>query len=198
MKKDANDGTRHMFSLVSSYKLTYVLFLDNYSDLNTRATNDESGKPLNLFISQPLGKEKLLRAICFVLAMRYKGIAIENQKSKAIVTLRKDVIDYFNRKNNLIKSKNSNCWNDKEKAKRANSDNIESPEPLEARLLRAWKEKPRKNVIGRGRTGFVVKLDLGGESLALKMVDVFKHAPGAIDKLENEYKVLKLNENKCM
>lgn len=82
-----------------------------------------------------------------------------------------------------------------------NVDKIEPSEALlQARLKREWTVKPRKNVIGGGsRERFVVKLDLDGESLVLKMVDVFKHDPGAVDELKNEYKVLRhLNENNCM
>ena len=82
-----------------------------------------------------------------------------------------------------------------------NVDKIEPSEALlQARLKREWRENSGKNVIGGGSRGrFVVKLDLNGESLVLKMVDVFKHDPGAVDELENEYKVLRhLNENNCM
>lgn len=81
-----------------------------------------------------------------------------------------------------------------------NVDKIDPSEALlQARLKREWTENARKNVIGGGSRGrFVVKLDLDGESLVLKMIDVFKHDPGAVDKLENEYKVLRhLNENNC-
>ena len=176
MKKEANYGSRYMFALLSSYELTYVLFLDN---------NTEIDKPLNLFISPPIRKDKLLRAICFVLAMRYECILLEKQTSNEIENLRNDVLNYFEEKNNSLPK----------------SVNIEyGSNSLQARILRAWREKPIQTVIGRGRTGFVVKLDLDDdESLALKMVNVFKHAPDAIDELENEYDVLQfLNEKNCM
>lgn len=78
MRKEANNSTRYMFSLVSSYELTYVLFLDNGSDVNTRS-NDESVKAMNLFISPVITKDKLLRAISFVLAMRYECILNEKK-----------------------------------------------------------------------------------------------------------------------
>ena len=198
MRKEANNRTRYMFSLVSSYELTYVLFLDNGSDVNTRS-NDESVKAMNLFISPFITKDQLLRAICFVLAMRYECILMEKQTSKKIQNIRIDVLNKFEMKNKSL-PKSSNGENSENDSNSANVGNIQAPQSLQARILRAWRAESGKTVIGRGRTGFVVKLDLDdGESLALKMVDVFKHAHGAIEELENEYKVLQfLKEKNCM
>ncbi len=55
-------------------------------------------------------------------------------------------------------------------------------------LFASWKKN--QILVGSGRTCFVSRVQVGDEFLALKMVNVFTHPIGALDELDNEFRVM--------
>lgn len=191
MQSFANHCDTHVYSLISSFESTYVLYLNN-NQRNTRAP-----KELNLYISPPLEKKHLLRAIAFVLFLRHcKVYNGEPEMKKELIQLRNNVTRGFYNKNNQQQlSTKRNLAQDNKPDNGGNAKNTKSQQ-LKCVLSDAYKAG-KIHFIGRGRTSFVMKLERDdGKLLALKMVDVYKHAVGAITELENEFNVLQVLKEK--
>lgn len=194
MQSFANHGDTHVYSLISTYEMTYVLYLNNNNHHNTRAN-----KELNLYISPPLEKKHLLRAIAFVLFLRHCQVYTgESEMKKDLIKLKEDITKSFYNKNIQQQlSTKRNLAQDK-KRDNANGGNVKNTksQQLKCALSDAY-NAGKIHFIGRGRTSFVMKLERDdGKLLALKMVDVYKHAVGAITELENEFNVLQVLKEK--
>lgn len=192
MQSFANHCDTHVYSLISSFESTYVLYLNN-NQRNTRAP-----KELNLYISPPLEKKHLLRAISFVLFLRHcKVYNGEPEMKKELIQLRDDITKGFYNKNNQSLSRKRKLYQDN-KRDNANGENVKNTKSQQLKCVLSDAYKAGKiHFIGRGRTSFVMKLERDdGKLLALKMVDVYKHAVGAITELENEFNVLKVLKEK--
>ena len=193
MQSFANHCDRDVYSLISSFECTYVLYLNNNNQRNTRAP-----KELNLYISPPLEKKHLMRAIAFVLFLRhFKDYNGEPEMKKSLIKLKNDISTGFYNKNKQLLSTKRNLAQEKKRdnANGGNAKNTKSQQ-LKCVLSDAYKDG-KIHFIGRGRTSFVMKLECDdGKLLALKMVDVYKHAVCAITVLENEFNVLQVLKNK--
>lgn len=172
MKTETNHGKKEVYSLISSYEKTFVLYLDNEQD------------ETNLFISPPIHKDQLLRAVFFVLIMRNEWLNenIEKEALKIFDDLQKKFKQYFKTTNQSLS-----------KTKNENKDIPHSSK--EGSIVKSMANY--KKVIGFGRTCFVVKTLYAGEWLALKMVNVFKHEKGALEELKNEKMVLEALNKKA-
>ena len=166
MRSDSNNGFNRVYKLLSTFEATFVLFYDNEQD--------------SLWISRPLPREKLLLAMYFVLSIQLHQRNLYKEIPHDLLVILNDLDLEKNFPTLPSKSSiNSSTLND---SLAYSSLNAQS-------LSLIWKKGP-KEMIGSGRTCFVVKVSFNNHLLALKMVYLYKNEEGSIEELENEKDVM--------
>jgi hypothetical protein len=187
MKSESNRDLTKVYTLLSTYENTFVLFYDNQQD--------------NLWISPPLPRDRLLMAMYFVLTVQLYQHGSYTSMPDELSTIVQGLLDNSPVKHvdpdslnsssssasTLDTSQNSVKENDLNKF--SEHSRKQTKESLADSLCTIWKKGPRE-MIGSGRTSFVVKCSLNKKNLALKMVNLFKHAKYSLEELENEKDVM--------
>jgi hypothetical protein len=185
MKSESNRGLEKVYTLVSTYENTFVLFYDNGKDA--------------LWISPPLPRHKLLLAMYFVLIIQLEQHGyIEGMLSSLARSLINESPKKLVSEENLNTSNTSSSTMNASQTSVKENDQNKTPEGTPRKnnyesfrdsLTTVWKNGPRE-MIGTGRTCFVIKVSLKQKFLALKMVNVFKNARGSLKELEHENDVM--------
>lgn len=153
MVREKNRGIAKVYSLLSTYENTFVLFYDNEKD--------------HLWISRPLARDHLLFAMYFVLIIHLYQQGYSEIFPNGLSALVRDLLDKYPGKSDTFKSSvNEN-------------DSIY--------YAKSWKKGPRE-MIATGRTCYVFKVT---NTLAFKMVNLFRNEKESLEELENEYEVMK-------
>lgn len=189
MKSESNRGLEKVYTLVSTYENTFVLFYDNTKDA--------------LWISPPLSRKHLLFAMYFVLIIQlqqhgYIEGTLSSLAQRLINESPKKHVSEESLNISNTSSSSSSTMNTSQTSVKENDQN-KTPEgtprknnyyeSIRNSLTTIWKNGPRE-MIGTGRTCFVVKVSLNQKFLALKMVNVFKNARGSLKELEHENDVM--------
>lgn len=175
-EKNPNKHENYMYSLLSNMETTFILVFDE--------------KANTLWVSPPQPRDKFIRSIFFVLSYLLKPYFQHTHPwlYDEIVRLSNNRrFDVQRRPSNQLRKLSNSIASFTRSRIRLLKSNLE--EECDFQLLKhAWENTRR--FIGSGRTCFVFSVNIGFQMYALKMIDIFKPASGAMEELENEYKVL--------
>jgi hypothetical protein len=182
MRSDSNNGIKHVYTLLSTFEATFVLFYDNEE-------ND------SLWISRPLPREELLLAMYLVLSIQLHQQHLFKNTPQDLLDILLDLDENFptlpsqsDASNNSTLSQNS--ANTTQTSNNTTLTDVVKYSSLNAQSLSSiWKRGP-KEMIGSGRTGFVIKVSYNDRLLALKMVYLYRNSEGSLEELENEKDVM--------
>lgn len=167
------------YTMLSNFTTTFVFC---YSDENE-----------TLLVSPPLPHSEFLKSIFFVLALKLRSFYKDKLDwlFRPISILSQDSSFFFLSKPQPAQNKPnkpSNPYNLRAKMKK-NVDGKNDAD-LDASTLQSLMND-NVQLVGTGRTCFVCTVQRGHSVVALKLIDIFKPAFGALEELENEYHVLR-------
>lgn len=180
MRSESNNGFTHVYSLLSTFEATFVLFYDDEED--------------SLLISRPLPREKLLLAMYFVLSIQLHQRKLDKEIPQDLLVILNDLEKNFptlrSESDSSGSSNNSTLTQSLTSSNNTTlNDSVIRSSRIAQSLSLIWKKGP-KEMIGSGRTCFVIKVSYNNRLLALKMIYLYRNPKGSLEELENEKDVM--------
>lgn len=177
--KNPNCTEELIYCLLSNIETTFVFVYDHR--VNT------------VWISPPLGRDRFFKAIFFVLSIQLKQFYAETydwlQHLKEEVSNRPPKPISESTGPQIVAKKRPRSSKTNYALRDIQSELSKHHKFSVEVLYYSWQNK--RSIIGQGRTSFVCKVNVGENSYAVKLVDVYKPAKDALEELENEFNVLK-------
>ena len=170
MNRDSNRGIDKVYSLLSTFENTFVLFYDDERD--------------HLWISRPIPRGQLLFAMYFVLIIQLHQQGYSEIFPDGLSTLVKELLNKYPGKSEGLMKISNRTLNISQ-----SSVNEIQRYSLADLLYASWKKGPRE-MIATGRTCYVFKVSIKPMPLAFKMVNLFRNVEDSLEELDNEYQVM--------
>jgi len=173
----ANHHQNEVYALLSTFEQTFVFYYNEKKNI--------------LLISPQLSRNKLLKAIFFVLAINLRK-TIEKTNPDLFEILNNIANDVTNVIADIVEKDENKSTHERNLRKKESKDSTNQSGKTKKMNQLRYELSFEKNslIVGNGRTSMVYKVPIDEGWQALKMVDLFKPAAGAHQELENEANVM--------